>query len=78
MLTLKQLENFNLNELSDVYLALGTAANRAVPNPFFGVFPSNTSLGASPTISQKLAASGPRVGMTEIPWIEASGDEMPA
>ncbi len=53
MLSLKQLENFNLNEKPDLYLAQGAAENRAVPNSFYGVLPSNTSLGAGPTIAQR-------------------------
>jgi hypothetical protein len=53
MLTLKQLENFNLNEKPDVYLAQGSGENRAVSNPFYGVFPSHTSLGAGKTIPQR-------------------------
>jgi hypothetical protein len=53
MLSLKQLENFNLNEKPDVYLAQGAAENRAVPNPFYGVLPTNTSLGAGATIPQR-------------------------
>jgi hypothetical protein len=43
----------NLNDLPDPYLSLGTAQNAAVPNPFFGVFPSNSTLGSGTTVSQK-------------------------
>lgn len=52
-MNLKQFESFNLNEKPDQLLPLGSAENKSVPNPFFGVVPSNTSLGASPTIQQK-------------------------
>jgi hypothetical protein len=52
MLSLKQFESFNLNEKPDQYLALGTAENTRVPNPFLGVFPSNTVLGQGATITQ--------------------------
>jgi hypothetical protein len=34
MLTLKQVEAFNVNEKPDQYLALGAAENNRVPNPF--------------------------------------------
>jgi hypothetical protein len=53
MLSVKELENYNLNDLPDQYLPLGTAQNTAVKNPFLGVFPSTSSLGQSATISQK-------------------------
>ncbi|HTM49031.1 MAG TPA: carboxypeptidase regulatory-like domain-containing protein [Bryobacteraceae bacterium] len=52
MLTLKQLEAFNVNEKPDQYLALGTAENNRVPNPFLGVLPSNSVLGQGATITQ--------------------------
>jgi hypothetical protein len=53
MLSLKQLESFNLNELPDVYLAQGSAQTRSVPNPFYGLIPTTTSLGAGTTIQQR-------------------------
>jgi hypothetical protein len=46
MLSVKELENFDLNELPDVYLAQGSAQNNSVPNPFYGVFPASSSLGS--------------------------------
>lgn len=52
MLSLKQLESFNLNELPDRYLALGAAANTAVPNPYLGIFPSTSTLGQGATLTQ--------------------------
>jgi len=52
MLSLKQFESFNLNEKPDQYLALGTAENTRVPNPFLGVLPSNSVLGQGATITQ--------------------------
>ncbi len=52
MLTLKQLEAFNVNEKPDQYLALGTAENNRIPNPFLGVLPSNSVLGQGATITQ--------------------------
>ena len=53
MLTLKELQSFNLNEKPDKYLALGAAENTKVPNPFLGVFPSFSALGQGATISQR-------------------------
>jgi len=50
--SLKELEGFNLNEVPDVYLAQGAAANRAIPNPFLGVFPATSTLGTGSTIAQ--------------------------
>jgi hypothetical protein len=53
MLSLKQLETYNLNDLPDVYLPLGTAQNASVRNPFVGAFPSTSSLGQASTVSQR-------------------------
>lgn len=52
MLTLKQLESFNLNERPDRYLALGAAENNRVSNPFLNVFPATSVLGQGATIVQ--------------------------
>ena len=53
MLSLKQLESFNLNEKPDRYLALGAAENTTVPNPFAGIFPATSTLGQGATIPQR-------------------------
>ncbi|MEK7752180.1 MAG: TonB-dependent receptor, partial [Acidobacteriota bacterium] len=53
MLSVKGLESFNLSEKPDRYLALGAEENRRVPNPFFGIFPADTSLGTSSTFVQR-------------------------
>jgi hypothetical protein len=53
MLSLKQLETYNLNELPDVYLSQGTAQNTAVRNPFLGAFPATSALGQATTVSQR-------------------------
>jgi len=50
--SLKLLEDFNLNEKPDVYLALGTAENESVRNPFYGIFPSTSTLGAGTTFTR--------------------------
>jgi hypothetical protein len=52
MSSLKQFESFNLNERPDQFLALGTAENTRVPNPFLGVFPPASTLGQGATITQ--------------------------
>ncbi|HTM47215.1 MAG TPA: TonB-dependent receptor [Bryobacteraceae bacterium] len=52
MHNLRQIENFNLNEKPDRFLALGRAENNAVPNPFLGVFPATSTLGRGATITQ--------------------------
>lgn len=52
MHSLKQLENFNLNERPDSFLALGRAENNAVPNPFLNVFPATSTLGRGATVTQ--------------------------
>jgi hypothetical protein len=50
MLSLKEFESFDLNELP---LPLNVSAqNNQVPNPFYGQLPTNTALGASSTIAQ--------------------------
>ncbi len=53
MLSLKQLESFNLNERPDAYLHLGTAENTRIPNPFLDLFPPTSSLGQGATIVQR-------------------------
>ncbi len=52
MLSLKQYESFNLNEIPDSYRVLGAAQNIRVTNPFYGVLPDTTTVGASSTIAQ--------------------------
>lgn len=49
----KQFESFNLNELPDAYLPLGTQLNAAVPNPFRGILPANSTLGQGATITRQ-------------------------
>jgi hypothetical protein len=51
MLSLKQFESFNLNEKPDQYLALGTAENNRVTNPFLGAFPPTSVLGQGSTVT---------------------------
>ena len=44
----------NINALSATQLALGTAyLSTAVPNPFYGILPTNVAQGASPTIQRR-------------------------
>ncbi len=50
---LKEGENFNLNEMPDQYLALGSAQNNKVNNPFLNIFPATSTLGQGKTITQK-------------------------
>jgi hypothetical protein len=52
-LSLKGLEGFNLNEKPDAYLAVGPQENVQVPNPFYGIFPAQVSMGSSKTIAQR-------------------------
>jgi hypothetical protein len=52
MHSLKQPENFNLNEKPDVYLALGAEENRRVTNPFVGLLPATSTLGQGSTFTQ--------------------------
>lgn len=52
-LSLKGLEGFGLNDKPDACLALGTQENVQVPNPFYGILPSQTSLGSSKTVAQR-------------------------
>ncbi len=53
MLSVKGLQNFNLNEKPDKYLELGVAENLRVLNPFYGILPATTPLGSSSTIAQR-------------------------
>ncbi|MEK7407911.1 MAG: carboxypeptidase regulatory-like domain-containing protein [Acidobacteriota bacterium] len=52
LLSLKQFESFNLNEKPDRYLALGTAENTRVANPFLRIAPPTSTLGQGATIVQ--------------------------
>ncbi len=50
------LEDFagaNFNVLPDQYLSLGNALFDSLPNPFYGILPANSALGASNTITRK-------------------------
>jgi len=52
MHTLKQTGSFNLNEKPDVYLALGSAENNTITNPFLGIFSPTSTLGQGNTVAQ--------------------------
>jgi hypothetical protein len=52
MLSLKELQTFNMNEKPDKYLAQGQAVNNKITNPFLGIFNPQSSLGQGATISQ--------------------------
>lgn len=50
------LEDFagaQFNVLPDQYLSLGNALFDSLPNPFFGILPANSSLGAADTITRR-------------------------
>jgi hypothetical protein len=53
MLSLKELQTFNVNEKPDQYLAAGQAENDKINNPFLGIFSPQSSLGQGATIAQK-------------------------
>ena len=53
MHSVKELESYNLNDTPLSVLALGSAVNATVPNPFYGLFPSNSNLGAGTTVAKK-------------------------
>jgi hypothetical protein len=53
MLSLKGLEEFNLNEKPDIYLPLRSAESNSVPNPFYGIIPPGVPLGNSATTSNR-------------------------
>jgi len=53
MLSVKGMEEFELNEKPDEYLALQKAENDAVTNPFYGFLPATTSYGSKKTIARK-------------------------
>jgi hypothetical protein len=57
----------SFNVLPDQYLELGNSLFESLPNPFFGVLPENSSLGASPTVTrQQLLLPFPHfTGVTE-------------
>jgi hypothetical protein len=49
---LKQFNDLNWNERSDVWLQQETGEFTQIPNPFWGIFPSTSTLGGSRTIAQ--------------------------
>ena len=56
-----------LDQLPDQYLALGTQLNEVVANPFFGIFPATTSLGARTTTRGQLLRPYPQfTGITHV------------
>lgn len=52
--------NWNLNQLPDQYLALGSRLNDPVPNPFFGLITNGTTLAARTTTRQQLLLPFPQ------------------
>ncbi len=50
----------NINQLPDTDLALGSALNVKVPNPFLGVIPASSSLGGATIAQQQLLRPYPR------------------
>jgi hypothetical protein len=52
-LKLADFNGHNYDELPNQYLALGDSLFQSLPNPFFGVVPNNTSLGASDTTTRR-------------------------
>jgi hypothetical protein len=51
-LKLADFNGHSFNSLPNEYLALGDSLFQSVPNPFFGVVPQNTTLGASDTTTR--------------------------
>jgi hypothetical protein len=66
MHSVKELESFgNINEIPDSYLALGSAGSVSVKNPFYGVFPANSTLGGAKIAQNRLWTSFPQfAGLT--------------
>lgn len=66
MHSVKELESFgNINEIPDSYLALGSAGSVSVNNPFYGVFPATSTLGAAKIAQNRLWAPFPQfAGLT--------------
>lgn len=50
----------NMNQLPDEYLALGDRLRQVVSNPFYGIFPANSSLGSSTTTRAQLLRPFPQ------------------
>jgi hypothetical protein len=58
--------NSQLNQIPDSALALGTALNRVVPNPFFNILPAATNLGRATTTASQLLRPYPWLtGLTQ-------------
>jgi hypothetical protein len=62
----KLLAQAGLNQLPDQYLALGAQLNQVVNNPFFGIFPTTSPLGARTTTYGQLLRPYPHLtGLTQ-------------
>jgi hypothetical protein len=66
MHSVKELESFgNVNEMPDSYMAQGSAGAVSVNNPFYGVFPANSTLGTAKVAQSRLWAPFPQfTGLT--------------
>jgi hypothetical protein len=63
----KLLAQADLNQLPDQYLSMGDALNEVISNPFFGIFPATTSLGARTITRGQLLRPYPQfTGITHV------------
>ena len=60
--------NSEMNQLPDQYLALGSQLNEVVNNPFFGIFPATTALGARTTTRGQLLRPYPQFTAVQQVW----------
>lgn len=64
----KLLAQAQLNQLPDQYLALGNQLNAVVNNPFFGIFPATSPLGARTTTYGQLLRPYPHLTGLQQTW----------
>jgi hypothetical protein len=61
MHSVKELESFgNINEIPDSYLAQGAVGSVSINNPFYGVFPANSTLGTAKITQNRLWVKFPQ------------------
>ena len=64
----KLLAQAQLDQLPDQYLSLGDGLSRSVPNPFFGIIPTTSSLGQATTTAGQLLRPYPQFTDVQHTW----------
>ena len=66
------LQQVQLDQIPDADLSLGTALTKSVPNPFFGIIPSTSSIGLATTTEGQLLRPYPQFTGIQTQWTSMS------